>query len=76
MYIPNLEKLQSLNDINLSHNELARSKYMLYFMKYMNIYILVPDSLYLLENLQRVDVSHNCIKELSTLIGWFFNNAS
>ena len=27
MYIPNLEKLQSLTDVNLSHNELTRSKY-------------------------------------------------
>ena len=72
MYIPNMEKLQSLSDVNLSHNELARSKYMLYFMKYVEIFmnkITVPDSLYLLENLQRVDVSHNSIKELSTLIG-------
>ena len=33
MYIPNLEKLQSLSDINLSYNELTRSKY---FMNYMN----------------------------------------
>ena len=29
----------------------------------------VPDSLYLIESLQRVNVSHNSIKELSTLIG-------
>ena len=72
MYIPNMEKLQSLSDVNLSHNELTRSKYVLYFMKYVEIFmnkIAVPDSLYLLENLQRVDVSHNSIKELSTLIG-------
>ena len=33
MYIPNMEKLQSLSDVNLSHNELTRSKYALYFMK-------------------------------------------
>ena len=26
MYIPNMEKLQSLSDVNLSHNELARGK--------------------------------------------------
>ncbi|XP_065899983.1 protein flightless-1 homolog [Dysidea avara] len=51
-YTPNLERLQSLSDVNFAHNELTR----------------VPDSLYLLESLQRVNVSHNSIKELSTLI--------
>lgn len=71
MYIPNLEKLQSLSDINLSHNELTRSKYIVFYeiREIFIINIVVPDSLYLLESLQRIDVSHNSIKELSTLIG-------
>ena len=36
MYIPNLEKLQSLSDINLSYNELTRSKYLMNYVKYCN----------------------------------------
>lgn len=49
---PNLDKLVSLTDLDMSHNNLSR----------------IPEPVYLLEQLQRVYMSHNNIKELSSLI--------
>ncbi|KAL5473171.1 hypothetical protein EMCRGX_G027619 [Ephydatia muelleri] len=49
---PHLDKLIHLTDVDMSCNNLSR----------------IPEPLYLLENIQRVKMSHNCIRELSSLI--------
>jgi Leucine-rich repeat (LRR) protein len=55
--LPHIDKLVNLTDIDLSYNDLSR----------------IPESVYLVESLTRVNMRHNCIKELSSLIDTWHN---